>query len=310
MSIANGGKVYLVGAGPGNPNLLTKQAERLIREADIILYDRLVNPLILQYASEKAVFVNVGKKPYHKHIQQVQINHKMIAAAHQYKHVVRLKGGDPAIFGRVYEELEALKQQAIEVEIVPGITSASAAAATMNVGLTMRQVAPSVTFSTGHFKDDVSNETDIRNLHNGGTLAIYMGVKCLGHIIQQITAVSTEDYPIAVIFNASWYNETTVIGRLSTIEAQLTKINLEGQPGICLVGPIVEHMSQIPKANSRDSILKILVGEKEQALIQAEHLADIGTPCLIQPSKTAHQSQHDLFQHIIAQHQCDYIYME
>ena len=135
------------------------------------------------------------------------------------------KGGDPAIFGRITEEVQTLENHHIHYEIVPGVTSASAAVATMNMGLTMRSIAPSVTFSTGHFKDSVKHDTDIRNLINGGTLAIYMGVKRLGQIIKQIESYTNEDYPIAIVFNASCYNEKIVIGHLSTIEEQLASQN-------------------------------------------------------------------------------------
>ncbi len=140
MSVSNYGQVYLVGAGPGNPNFLTKKAQRLIENADIILYDRLVNPLILQYAKPEIEIVDVGKKPYTKHIQQDNINQLMVKAASKHNHVVRLKGGDPAIFGRLHEEVETLRDLDINFEIVPGVTSASAAAQSMNIGLTMRSL--------------------------------------------------------------------------------------------------------------------------------------------------------------------------
>lgn len=228
MSVDEKSKVYLIGAGPGNPNLLTKKAERCIKKAEVILYDRLVNPLILQYAPADAEFIDVGKKPYAKHIQQDEINLKIVEAAKKYQTVIRLKGGDPAIFGRVTEEVNTLKDYGIEYEIVPGVTSASAAVATMDLGLTMRLVAPSVTFSTGHFKDSINQETDIRNLINGGTLAIYMGIKRLGRIIDQITAYTSEDYSIAIVFNATCHNQRVIIGKLNTIEHQLQQHELEG----------------------------------------------------------------------------------
>ena len=193
MSINEYGTVYLVGAGPGNPSLLTKRAQRLIENADIILYDRLVNPFILQYAKPEIEIVDVGKKPYTKHIQQESINQKTIEAASKHHHVVRLKGGDPAIFGRVQEEVEALNKLNIDFEIVPGVTSASAAAQSMNLGLTMRSIAKNVTFSTGHFKDSKDNDIDISTLLNKGTLAVYMGVKRLPRIIKQIRQYTSYD---------------------------------------------------------------------------------------------------------------------
>ena len=114
-----------------------------------------------------------------------------------------------SIFGRVTEEVNTLKDYGIEYEIVPGVTCSCA---TMDLGLTMRLVAPSVTFSTGHFKDSINQETDIRNLINGGTLAIYMGIKRLGRIIDQITAYTSEDYSIAIVFNATCHNQRVIIG--------------------------------------------------------------------------------------------------
>ncbi len=183
MSVDEYGKVYLIGAGPGNPNYLTKKAERLIREAEVILYDRLVNPLI-RCARLTTEIIDVGKKPYAKHIQQEKINDCIVEAARRYNKVVRLKGGDPAIFGRV--QVDTLNNFNIAFEIVPGVTSASAAVATLQTGLTMRTVAKSVTFSTGHFKDSEENEVDVNSLVNGRQLAIYMGVKRLGKIITQI----------------------------------------------------------------------------------------------------------------------------
>ncbi|NGQ49431.1 uroporphyrinogen-III C-methyltransferase, partial [Staphylococcus aureus] len=130
----------------------------------------------------------------------------------RYNKVVRLKGGDPAIFGRVQEEVDTLNEHHIAFEIVPGVTSASAAVATMQTGLTMRTVAKSVTFSTGHFKDSEENEVDVNSLVNGGTLAIYMGVKRLGKIITQIQQYTDIDYPIAIVFQASCFNEFVVKG--------------------------------------------------------------------------------------------------
>ncbi|MGA4514850.1 uroporphyrin-III C-methyltransferase [Staphylococcus caledonicus] len=309
MSIDSGNKVYLIGAGPGNPNLLTKKAERLIRKADVILYDRLVNPLILQYAPATTEVIDVGKKPYVKHIQQDDINLKIVEAAQKHQTVVRLKGGDPAIFGRVTEEVNTLKQYNISYEIVPGVTSASAAVATMDLGLTMRAVAPSVTFSTGHFKNSSNHDTDIRNLLNGGTLAIYMGVKRLGNIIQQISQFTDEDYSIAVVFNATCYNQKVVTGKLSNIEHQL-QLQLDGEPGICILGAIIDYIDveHIVDSNySFDDTLYIIKGSKEDVLIEAEIRSDRGQRCLVDYGAQYHSSQEQVYQHIIETNNIKYI---
>lgn len=311
MYITYPGTVYLIGAGPGNPNLLTKKAERLIRSADVILFDRLVNPFILQYASSQTKVINVGKKPYCKHIQQEEINQKIVEAANQYQCVVRLKGGDPAIFGRITEEVQTLENHHIHYEIVPGVTSASAAVATMNMGLTMRSIAPSVTFSTGHFKDSVNHDTDIRNLINGGTLAIYMGVKRLGQIIKQIESYTNEDYPIAIVFNASCYNEKIVIGHLSTIEDQLVSQQLEGHPGICILGNILDDINRTLLNNNKNDKgnLYLIKGDKERAIAKAETLYDEGIQCLIDFDHSYHISQQNVYNEMIKHKSIKTIYV-
>lgn len=310
MSIDSGNKVYLIGAGPGNPNLLTKKAERLIRKADVILYDRLVNPLILQYAPATTEVIDVGKKPYVKHIQQDDINLKIVEAAQKHQTVVRLKGGDPAIFGRVTEEANTLKQYNIAYEIVPGVTSASAAVATMDLGLTMRAVAPSVTFSTGHFKNSSNHDTDIRNLLNGGTLAIYMGVKRLGNIIQQISQFTDEDYSIAIVFNATCYNQKVVTGKLSNIEHQLQQLQLDGEPGICILGAIIDYIDVehlVGSNYSFDDTLYIIKGSKEDVLVEAEIRSDRGQRCLVDYGAQYHSSQEQVYQRIIETNNIKYI---
>lgn len=312
MSVDSMGKVYLVGAGPGNPNLLTKKAEKLIRAADVILYDRLVNPLILQYAPPHTEMIDVGKKPYFKHIQQDEINMKMVQMAKKYHCVIRLKGGDPAIFGRVTEEITTLKAYGIEHEIVPGVTSASAAVASLNTGLTMRSIVPSVTFSTGHFKDSSNREADIRNLINGGTLAIYMGIKRLGHIIEQITAYTNEDYPIAIVFNATCYNQQVVTGYLSTIEETLSQTHFDGQPGICILGSLVKYIDQSnfnmeKMAEDVMPTLYLIKGDKELALRKAEELYEEGKQCLLDYDEQYHPSQQTIYQNLINQYHIEYI---
>lgn len=134
-----------------------------------------MNPLILQYANLTTEIIDVGKSRMQNTFSKKKINDCIVEAARRYNKVVRLKGGDPAIFGRVQEEVDTLNNFNIAFEIVPGVTSASAAVATLQTGLTMRTVAKSVTFSTGHFKDSEENEVDVNSLVNGGTLAIYMG---------------------------------------------------------------------------------------------------------------------------------------
>lgn len=306
MSINEYGTVYLVGAGPGNPSLLTKRAQRLIENADIILYDRLVNPFILQYAKPEIEIVDVGKKPYTKHIQQESINQKTIEAASKHHHVVRLKGGDPAIFGRVQEEVEALNKLNIDFEIVPGVTSASAAAQSMNLGLTMRSIAKNVTFSTGHFKDSKDNDVDISTLLNKGTLAVYMGVKRLPRIIKQIRQYTSYDYPIAIVFRALLFDEKILTGNISNIEQKLTQYNVEGLPGICIIGDIINYSLPQNKAKHTE-IIYIVKGNRNHALEKCELLYEQGYGSMIEVDETYHYSQQALYKSVLKQYAHQFI---
>jgi len=177
------GRVYLVGAGPGDPELLTVKAVRILQQADLVLHDDLVPSSILALASPGAEIVNVGKRCGKKSVSQENINARMIAGARQGLMVVRLKGGDPSIFGRSGEEIEALRQAGADFEIVPGVTAASAAAAAAGISLTHRNLASSVVFLTGHRASDrAASECDragcivLRSARDlaGKTVVVYM----------------------------------------------------------------------------------------------------------------------------------------
>ncbi|MGN5882876.1 uroporphyrinogen-III C-methyltransferase [Staphylococcus simulans] len=301
MAVSTTGHVYLVGAGPGNPNLLTRKAEHLIRTADIVLYDRLVNPFILQLAAPGIEIVDVGKKPYSRHIQQGEINDIIVEAAYKHQKVVRLKGGDPAIFARVQEEVEVLKSHQIPCEIVPGITTASAAAAALGIGLTSRNISKSVTFTTGSFKDSQEQEIDIASLIDGGTLAIYMGIKRLHTIISQIYKQVGKDYPICAIFNVSYSNQVVIQGKLSTIEDDVREAAPDDAPGILLVGdamaltdgPTFIETDHLPEYFGKQCIV---TGDREAAINKAFEIYDAGGYAMIDPNTgdEYHQSQLDL----------------
>jgi len=167
------GKVYLVGAGPGDPELLTLRAARLLRQADIVLHDALVSTEILSMIGTGKV-IDIGKRCGTKLLTQQEINSLLVAYASQYAVVVRLKGGDPTIFGRAGEEIEALAEAGISCEIVPGITSAIAAAAAAGVSLTDRRFASSVVLATAHRGHDAEAVAWDRLVTSGSTLAVYM----------------------------------------------------------------------------------------------------------------------------------------
>ncbi|KIX91783.1 uroporphyrin-III methyltransferase [Staphylococcus microti] len=297
MSVTdNATKVYLVGAGPGNPCLLSKKAERCIQQADVILYDQLVHPFILQLSRLDAEWVHVGKTPYTKYMRQERINELLVEKAQQYRYVVRLKGGDPAVFGRVAEEVDTLRAHGINFEIVPGITAASAAISQLGRGLTERQVSTNITFTTGHFKDNVENEIDITTLENGGTLAIYMGVKRLPLLMDEIMTKVGIDYPVAVIFNATRPNQHIIGGTVTTIADKIAQLPERPGPGVTIVGEVVRDVEAIKPETNVAPEMVLLTGDRTRCIDVAYDIFEQGGAALIDDRATSalHPSQHDI----------------
>lgn len=297
MSVTgNPSKVYLVGAGPGNPCLLSKKAERCIQQADVILYDQLVHPFILQLSRPDAEWIHVGKTPYTRYIKQERINELLVEKAHDYQRVVRLKGGDPAIFGRVTEEVDTLREHGIDFEIVPGITAASAAISQLGRGLTERQVSTNITFTTGHFKDDVENEIDITTLENGGTLAIYMGVRRLPLLMDEIMTKVGIDYPVAVIFNATRPNQQVIGGTVTTIAEKIAQLPERPGPGVTIVGEVVRDVEEIKPEENMEPEMVLLTGERTRCIDVAYDIFENGGAALIDDREVSelHPSQHEI----------------
>lgn len=215
-----GGRVTLVGAGPGDPDLLTIKAVRAMQEADVILFDALVSDEILAFAHAKAKRLLVGKRGHRPSCRQEDINDLMLKLARQGKHVVRLKSGDPVLFGRAGEEIAHLSAAGIPVSIVPGITSASAMAASLNVSLTHRHVAQSVRFITGHAKDGtIPNNLDWHALADSATtLVIYMGGRTRAAIAQRLIAEGLpEETPSVIVTSVSLPGEKRNFGTLGML---------------------------------------------------------------------------------------------
>lgn len=180
-------RVFLAGAGPGSPDLLTLKTARLLAEADVVLHDSLVGPAVLALINPAAEVVDVGKRCGQSATAQAEICRLLVEYAQTGRLVVRLKGGDPVIFGRLTEEVDALRQAQIPFEVVPGVTAASAAAAAAGMSLTQRQAARSVHFITGHGADQGLPVHDWQALvQAGGTLAIYMGRKHLAALVEKL----------------------------------------------------------------------------------------------------------------------------
>ena len=233
------GKVYLVGAGPGDPELLTVKALRILQQADLVLHDDLVPGSILALASPGADVVSVGKRCGKKFITQGQINARMIAGARRGLTVVRLKGGDPAIFGRTGEELGALRDAEVDCEIVPGVTAASAAAAASGLSLTHRDLASSVVFLTGHpaaGKESADWPTYETRDFAGKTLVIYMPGPNYASLQERLERAGVGcETPCLLISAAS----TCASKTHKTTVAKLAEVPRLPAPNILVVGDVV-----------------------------------------------------------------------
>lgn len=234
------GEVWLVGAGPGDPNLLTRKAEKLIMAADIVFYDALVGPGVLDLIPAGVARINVGKRSGRHSKDQTSINDLLVKAALRGQRVVRLKGGDPSIFGRSAEEMAELAAHDIPVSICPGITAASAAAASAGISLTLRGMARKLTFLTAHARAGEELELDWQALADPeATLAIYMGKAVSGEISRALIAHGlAKDTPALVVENASLPNQRLVRTRLDLLELAAAPVITDG-PAILLIGPAI-----------------------------------------------------------------------
>ncbi len=237
------GTVYLVGAGPGDPDLLTLRAINVLKKAGVIVYDRLANPEILAYAPEDAERIYVGKRPGQSSISQQQINRILISKANDGKIVVRLKGGDPFVFGRGGEECVALAGKKILFEIVPGISSALAAPAYAGIPLTHRNVARSFTVVTGYTKNEEDLFRNWEHIAHSDTLVILMGMKNLKKIINQLKLFGrTGDTPVAIVEKATSRHQRTVTGTLNNITEKAAYLS---SPATIVIGELAEFANTL-----------------------------------------------------------------
>jgi uroporphyrin-III C-methyltransferase len=236
--------VFLTGAGPGDPELLTLKAWRVIGQADVILHDSLVDSRIIALARPGAKCIDVGKRCGLHSASQQQINRLLVEYARAGNIVVRLKGGDPMIFGRATEELRALDAHDIAYEVIPGITAATAAAAAIGLSLTQRKIARSVHFLTGHGAEEGLPAHDwVALTKAGGTLVIYMGRETLpGLAAHFIEAGMRPDMPAAMVENASLPNEVFCSGTIATLPRKVRDYGGAG-PTLILVGEALESAS-------------------------------------------------------------------
>lgn len=241
----NLGEVYLVGAGPGAPDLLTFRALRLMQQADVVVYDRLVSPEILDLARRDAEKIYVGKQRQNHALPQESINTLLAKLAKAGKRVVRLKGGDPFIFGRGGEEIETLMQQGINFQVVPGITAASGCATYAGIPLTHRDHAQSCTFVTGHLKDNSINLNWTQLAAPNQTIVIYMGLVGLEKICQSLIAHgSPKDLPIAIVQQGTTSNQRVITGTLATLPGKVASQDIK-PPTLIIIGTVVTLHDQL-----------------------------------------------------------------
>ena len=233
------GEVYLIGAGPGAPDLLTFRALRLMQQADVIVYDHLVSPEILDLARRDSEKIYVGKERQKHTLPQESINTLLADLAKAGKRVVRLKGGDPFIFGRGGEEIETLMQQGISFQVVPGITAASGCATYAGIPLTHRDHAQSCTFVTGHLKDNSINLNWTQLAKPNQTIVIYMGLVGLEKICESLIAHgSPKDLPVALIQQGTTVNQRVITGTLETLPTTIAGLNIQ-PPTLIIIGTVV-----------------------------------------------------------------------
>ncbi len=239
------GEVCLIGAGPGDPDLLTFRALRLMQQADVVVYDRLVSAEILDMSRRDSEKIYVGKQKENHSVPQQKINELLVTLAQQGKRVVRLKGGDPFIFGRGGEEIETLAEAGINFQIVPGITAASGCASYAGIPLTHRDHAQSCTFVTGHLKDGSINLNWEQLATPNQTLVFYMGLSGIDKICQTLIDYGRpQDYPIALIQKGTTQQQQVITGTLQSFPKQIAEKNIHA-PTLIIVGTVVKLHEQL-----------------------------------------------------------------
>lgn len=244
MSYSNqSGTVYLVGAGPGDPDLITVRGQKLLQQADVVVYDRLVHPDLLTHCRATAKKIYVGKKPGDHTCTQAEINALLVTTARRGKVVVRLKGGDPFVFGRGGEEALRLKEAGVSYEVVPGVTSAVSAPAYAGIPVTHRKKSSAFTVVTGHTCSKDDNDLDWTALAKAGTLVVLMGLGRLPKIARQLTEHGRpEDTPVAVIRAGSTAEQQVVQGTLADIGERTRHLE---PPATVIVGEVARLGEQL-----------------------------------------------------------------
>ena len=271
--------IHFVGAGPGDPELMTAKGVRLLQHADAVIYDRLVNPLLLFHCKQDCRFIYVGKTPDRPSIKQAEINAKLIETAASHDSVVRLKGGDPVIFGRLTEELQACQEAGLHYDITPGITAASGTASYSGISLTQRGVATSVTFTTGRLIDNEKNT--FQQLLNGQTVCLYMGVEALGRFVEAALAQGMKaEMPILITQWGTYGRQSKLQGTLGDIRQKVSDTKIEN-PALIILGEVVhagerfDWFSELPEKGESKLYVSTQKPVMDALLEQTQRGADV-----------------------------------
>jgi uroporphyrinogen III methyltransferase/synthase len=281
-------KVYLLGAGPGDPGLLTLKAKAVIETADVVVYDYLANESFLAYARPEAEIIYVGKKGGDHTLPQDQINALLVEKAKEGKVVARLKGGDPYVFGRGAEEAEELVAAGVPFEVVPGVTSAVAAPAYAGIPLTHRRYASSVSFITGH--EDPTKPGSVHNWEalakSASTLVFFMGVKNLPDIAANLVAAGLPaDMPAALVYRGTSCRQRTLVSTLDKIAAEAERLGFTS-PSLIVVGRVIELRDTLNTFEKKPLLGKgvVVTRSREQASDLAATLEELGACCIQFPT--------------------------
>ncbi|HWI54172.1 MAG TPA: uroporphyrinogen-III C-methyltransferase [Desulfobacteria bacterium] len=273
------GKVYLVGAGPGDPGLITVKALECIKKADVLVYDRLASPRLLSHASPGAELIFAGKSPVRHTLKQEEINEVLVLKAQEGKIVVRLKGGDPFVFGRGGEEADYLLTHGIPFEIVPGVTSGIAVPAYAGIPVTHRDFTSTLAFITGN-EDPAKGNTSIEweKISGVGTLVFYMGMSNLPHIAEQLIIQGRPaDTPVGIIRWGTRPEQQTVTGTLANIADKAREAKM-GHPAIIVVGEVVSLRDRLKWFEQKPLFGKriLITRARSQASVFAEKVEGLG----------------------------------
>lgn len=276
------GKVYLIGAGPGDPGLITLKAKKILEEADVVIYDYLANPKFLDFCKKDAEKIYVGKKAGQHTLSQEEINHLIVKKAKEGKKIARLKGGDPFLFGRGGEEAEELVKEGISFEVIPGITSAIAVPAYAGIPVTHRDYTSTLAIITGHEAEGKEeSKINFAALSKIGTLVFLMGVKNLSYIVEKlIKNGKSSDTPVAVIQWGTLPNQKTACGTLKNIVEEVEKKDIKA-PAIIVIGEVVKLRDKLNWFENKPLYGKkiVITRTREQASKLAEKLEELGALC-------------------------------